>query len=103
MKAKELFENVRHMRIMVNTGKKLTERHADWIITQISQSGSALSKTNDLNRKFISYNLFFIPGTGVKQGLKILRRLSRGEPKFTIVKYASNQIIDIQISELEEQ
>jgi len=36
------------------------------------------------------------------QALKVLRRLSRGIPKFTISQYVGTRVIDIELSELEE-
>lgn len=92
----------RTIRIVVNIGKNLTEEYADWIVTQLTPADDELSREPGLGRRgFVSYNIT-VSLEEARRALKILRRLSRGIPKFTISQYVGTRVIDIELSELEE-
>ena len=116
MKTHELFEAAlpmrwqqgderiqRSIRIVVNIGKNLTEEYADWIVTQLAPAGDELSREPGLGIRgsMFSYNIT-VSLEEASQALKVLRRLSRGIPKFTISQYVGTRVIDIELSELEE-
>ena len=98
MKTYELFELTLHgsdpggwfgrstarMRIGVQLGLELTEEYADYIVRHaIEQSGGYYEKGDEVAGMSIYYPSF--PSKeNAERALKVLRRLSRGKPRFKV-------------------
>lgn len=116
MKTSELFELTLHgsdpsgwfgkstarMRIGVQLGLELTEEYADYIVRRaIEQSSGYYEKGDEIGGMPIYYPSFPSKENG-EHALKVLRRLSRGKPRFKLEivdlrKQAGRGVIDWQV------